>query len=84
MNYFSLDPIPLVLQGEGHYGLRMTDISVTEEYVGLGLEQTSCQTGEFRVDCTTRQSAALSLVQILVILCSHWWNLTMLAPRSMP
>ena len=30
------------------------------------------------------QSGALSLVQILEILCSHWLNLTMLAPRSMP
>ena len=31
-----------------------------------------------------RQSGALSLVQILEILCSDWLNLNMLAPRSMP
>ena len=30
------------------------------------------------------QSGALSLVQILQILCSDWLNLTMLVPRSMP
>ena len=30
------------------------------------------------------QSGALSLVQILELLCSDWLNLTMLAPRSMP
>ena len=41
----------------------------------------------FHLECTRereeklRQSGALSLVQIL---CSDWWNLTMLAPRSMP
>ena len=51
---FFKDPIALALQGEGHYGLRLTDISVTEEYVGLGKEQTRCQTEQFRVDCTTR------------------------------
>ena len=33
---------------------------------------------------TLRQSGALSLVQILEILCSHWWNHNILAPRSMP
>ena len=59
-----------MLEGEGDYGLWTQDISVTEEFVGLGTEQTRCQTAEFRVDCTTRQSGALSLV--LVILCSHW------------
>ena len=31
-----------------------------------------------------RQSGALSLVQIVEILSSHWLNHTMLAPRSMP
>ena len=30
------------------------------------------------------QSGALSLVQIIEILCPHWLNLTMLAPSSMP
>ena len=44
-----------MLEGEGHYGLHLKDISVTEEYVGLGLEKTKCGTGEFRVDCTTRR-----------------------------
>ena len=38
------------------------------------------------VQCASseRQSGALSLVQIVQILSSHWLNLTMLAPRSMP
>ena len=48
------DPIPVSLQGEGHYGLHLKDISVTEDYVGLGQQETRCQTEELRVECTTR------------------------------
>ena len=33
---------------------------------------------------TQEQSGALSLVEIVEILCSHWLNLSMLAPRYMP
>ena len=57
-----LDPIRLTLQGEGHYGLHLTEISVSPDYEGLGQQTISCQTKQFRLDCSTRQSGDLSLV----------------------
>ena len=39
---------------------------------------------EVRYNCSFHQSGALSLVQIVEILCSDWWKLAILAPRSMP
>ena len=36
------------------------------------------------VALTSQQRGALSLVQIVESLCSNWWNLTGLAPWSMP
>ena len=61
---------------------------------GLGLDQKSLHVYNFGYDralpfpsialTPDRQSGALSLVEILEILCSHWLDLTMLAPRSMP
>ena len=48
--------MPIVLQGEGHYALTdIKDIKVTEEFLGLGQEVTSCQTREFRADCVSRR-----------------------------
>ena len=53
---FLVDPVPIVLQGEGHYALTaIKDIRVTEELVGLGQEVTRCQTREARADCVTRR-----------------------------
>ena len=51
-----IDPVPLVLQGEGHYALTaVKDIKVTEELLGLGQEVTRCQTKEARADCVSRK-----------------------------
>ena len=51
-----LDPVPIVLEGEGHYALTaVKDIRVTEEFVGLGQGITHCQTEDFRADCVTRK-----------------------------
>ena len=57
LSIFSLlDPVPIVLQGEGYYALSsIKDIKVTEEFVGLGEEITRCQTREARADCVTRR-----------------------------
>ena len=53
---FLVDPVPIVLQGEGHYALTaIKDIRVTEELVGLGQEVTRCQTREARADCESRR-----------------------------
>ena len=50
-----LDPVPLVMRGEGHYTMwSAMNIEVTEEFVGLGREVTKCQTEEDRVDCQSR------------------------------
>ena len=47
-----LDPVELVLQGEGKYVLSaIKDIEVTEQFLGLGDTVTLCQTEEYRVDC---------------------------------
>ena len=51
-----LDPVPIVLEGEGHYALAaVKDIRVTDEFVGLGQGITHCQTEDFRADCVTRK-----------------------------
>ena len=51
-----LDAEPIVLQGEGHYALTaIKEIKVTEEFLGLGQEVTSCQTKEFWADCVSRR-----------------------------
>ena len=51
-----LDPVPIVLEGEGHYALTaVKDIRVTKEFVGLGQGITHCQTEDFRGDCVTRK-----------------------------
>ena len=39
LSNFPRDPIPLVLEGEGDYGLWTQDISVTEEFVQMGQER---------------------------------------------
>ena len=50
------DPVPIILEGEGHYALAaVKDIRVTEEFVGLGQGITHCQTEDFRADCVTRK-----------------------------
>ena len=50
------DPVPIILEGEGHYALTaVKDIRVTEEFVGLGQGITHCQTEDFRADCVTRK-----------------------------
>ena len=46
-----VDPVPIVLQGEGHYAVTdVKDIKVTKDY-----ERTKCQTSEYRADCLTRK-----------------------------
>ena len=51
-----LDPVPIVLGGEGHYGLSdIKEILVTKEFVGLGEKKTQCQTKEYREDCLSRK-----------------------------
>ena len=51
-----LDPVPLMLEGEGHFVLTaIKDIEVTEEFVGLGHTVTRCQEEEFRLDCQARK-----------------------------
>ena len=48
--------MPIVLYGEGHYGLSdIKDIEVSEEFVGLGEKVTHCQTEEYREDCLSRK-----------------------------
>ena len=50
------DPVPIILDGEGHYALTdIKDIRVTEDFVGLGEKITKCQTKEFRTDCVSRK-----------------------------
>ena len=50
------DPVPIILEGEGHFALTaVKDIKVTEEFVGLGEKITKCQTGKFRADCENRK-----------------------------
>ena len=50
------DPVPVLLQGEGHCGLSdIKDVEVSEEFVGLGEKVTHCQTEEFREDCLSRK-----------------------------
>ena len=54
--YPFLDPVPLVLQGEGHFVLSsIKNIEVTEQFVGLGQTVTRCQSEEYRVDCEARK-----------------------------
>ena len=44
------------MYGEGNYALTdIKEIQVTEEFLGLGQEVTSCQTKEFRADCVSRR-----------------------------
>ena len=50
------DPVPIYLEGEGHY--RITSIKsvvVSQEFARLEEEVTLCQTEEFRLDCRTRK-----------------------------
>ena len=50
------DPVPIILDGEGHYALTdIKDIRVTEDFVGLGEKITKCQTKGFRTDCVSRK-----------------------------
>ena len=54
--FLSLDPVALVLEGEGHYAMSaIKDIKVTDKFVGLGEGVTKCQTMEYKVDCQTRE-----------------------------
>ena len=49
------DPVPVVLHGEGHYGLSdIKEIEVSEDFVGLGEKLTQCKTEEYREDCLSR------------------------------
>ena len=51
-----LDPVELVLQGEGKYVLSaIKDIEVTDQFVQLGDTVTRCQTVEHKVDCQSRR-----------------------------
>ena len=51
-----LDPVPIILRGEGDYALTdIRTIQVTEEFLGLGEEITQCQTNENRGDCVSRK-----------------------------
>ena len=53
---FNVDPVPILLHGQGHYALSaVKDITVTEEFLGLGQEITNCQTKEYRSDCINRK-----------------------------
>ena len=48
------DPVPLVLSGDGHFSLSgVKEVRVSQEFVGLGQEITSCQTARSRADCLT-------------------------------
>ena len=54
-----LDPVPIILHGEGNYQLwTIKSIKVTEEFLGLGERTTNCQTEESRADCLTRKYRA--------------------------
>ena len=56
--------MPLVLQGEGHYLLSdIMNIEVTKDFVGLGPEETRCQTEEYREDCISRKLRERALAQ---------------------
>ena len=62
--------MPLVLLGEGHYVLSsIKQITVTEEFVGLGEKVTRCQTEEYRVDCLSRRFRDSLLASCK---CSPW------------
>ena len=48
--------VPLNLQGEGEYNLNsVTEIKVTESYLGMDQTIIGCQNKENIMDCTTRQ-----------------------------
>ena len=50
------DPVPVVLHGEGNYGLTdVKEIKVTEEFLSLGQATTDCQSQQFKADCNTAQ-----------------------------
>ena len=54
-----LDPVPIILYGEGNYALTdIKSIRVTEDFLGLGERTTNCQTEESRADCLTRKYQA--------------------------
>ena len=62
--FLSVDPMPIVLQGEGHYKLSdIKNIEVTEEFVGLGQKVTRCQTEEYTEDCILRKLRERALAQ---------------------
>ena len=59
-----VDPVPLQLNGEGHYVLTdIKNIEVTDQFVGLGRTVTRCQTEEFRLDCQARRQKEKVLSQ---------------------
>ena len=50
------DPVPLVLQGEGHFLLSdIKSFEVSEEFVRLDKTVTHCQMEEYREDCLSRK-----------------------------
>jgi len=52
----TINPVPIVLQGEGNYELTaIKEIKVTKDFLGLGGEVTQCQTKEYRADCQSRR-----------------------------
>ena len=48
------------------------------------LQDNLCNVLRLVITMVEYQSGALSLVEILEILCSHWLDFNMLVPRSMP
>ena len=62
LSTFSLDPVPLILHGEGKYDLTdIKEIQATESFLALEEKTRKCQTGQSHTDCLTEQYRATLL-----------------------